>query len=84
MCCTRLAEIQDAKIRLLRSIAHCDGAQKANFCVLYFQRAACSTFQTWIKYAWLVKRVYLAIETAGTWYHQAVEQVHQLGDWRAT
>ena len=26
----------------------CDNAQMANFCVLYFQRAACSTFQTCI------------------------------------
>ena len=26
----------------------CDGAQMANFCVLHFQRAACSTFQTCI------------------------------------
>jgi len=29
----------------------CDGAQMANFCVLYFQRSACSTFQTCILYS---------------------------------
>jgi len=26
----------------------CDGAQMANFCILYFQRASCSKFQTCI------------------------------------
>jgi len=26
----------------------CDGAEMAIFCVLYFQRAACNTFQTCI------------------------------------
>jgi len=26
----------------------CDGAKMAIFCVLYFQRAVCSTFQTYI------------------------------------
>ena len=45
------------KSRHLRTIAQlcgaiptklCDGAQMATFCVLYFQRAACSTFQTCI------------------------------------
>jgi len=29
-------------------LCKCNGAQMANFCVLYFQRAACSTFQTCI------------------------------------
>jgi len=26
----------------------CDDVQMVNFCILYFQRAACSTFQTCI------------------------------------